>query len=197
MQINTTSDALDNLNKKLGGADIEIEPSTNKVDALKKIYKTLGGTDDVKGLSTVYQVLEKITEVAGGGGGSLPSVTSADEGKVLAVNESGEWAANMPNDFIVRVDTNEGVFVSATTIYMADADYLKNKIDNNIPIIGYAYNVDADSPDFTTLYSSVIQGNKEIDGEDIFYDIVLYSTLDFEHKLRFGYSLNTSEWWSD
>ena len=68
MQINTTSDALDNLNKKLGGADIEIEPSTNKVDALKKIYKTLGGTDDVKGLSTVYQVLEKITEVAGGGG---------------------------------------------------------------------------------------------------------------------------------
>ena len=70
MQINTTSDALDNLNKKLGGADIEIEPSTNKVDALKKIYKTLGGTDDVKGLSTVYQVLEKITEVAEGGGGS-------------------------------------------------------------------------------------------------------------------------------
>lgn len=69
MQINTTSDALDNLNKKLGGADIEIEPSTNKVDALKKIYKTLGGTDDVKGLSTVYQVLEKITEVAEGGGG--------------------------------------------------------------------------------------------------------------------------------
>ena len=69
MQINTTSDALDNLNKKLGGADIEIEPSTNKVDALKKIYKTLGGTDDVAGLSTVYQVLEKITEVAEGGGG--------------------------------------------------------------------------------------------------------------------------------
>lgn len=71
MQINTTSDALDNLNKKLGGADIEIEPSTNKVDALKKIYKTLGGTDDVSGLSTVYQVLEKITEVAEGGGGGL------------------------------------------------------------------------------------------------------------------------------
>lgn len=76
MQINTASDALDNLNKKLGGADIEIEPSTNKVDALKKIYKTLGGTDDVKGLSTVYQVLEKITEVAeGGGGGGIENVT--------------------------------------------------------------------------------------------------------------------------
>lgn len=102
MQINTTSDALDNLNKKLGGADIEIEPSTNKVDALKKIYKTLGGTDDVKGLSTVYQVLEKITEVAeGGGGGSLPSVTSADAGKLLAVNDSGEWAAEQKIFYLI------------------------------------------------------------------------------------------------
>ncbi len=27
------------------------------------------------------------------GGSSLPSVTSADAGKVLAVNDSGEWAA--------------------------------------------------------------------------------------------------------
>lgn len=84
MQINTTSDALDNLNKKLGGADIEIEPSTNKVDALKKIYKTLGGTDDVKGLSTVYQVLEKITEVAEGGGGGDFSTA-----EVTINNESG------------------------------------------------------------------------------------------------------------
>ena len=132
-----------------------------------------------------------------GASADLPAVTEADAGKVLAVNDSGEWAAESPYDFIVRVDLAEGVFVSATTIYMADADYLKNKIDNHIPIIGYAYNVDADMPDLTTIYSSVIQGIKETDGEDIFYDIAVLSTLDFEHKLRFGYSLNTLEWWVD
>lgn len=40
----------------------------------------------------------------GGGGSSLPSVTSADAGKVLAVNGSGEWAAE-----------EKIVFISATT----------------------------------------------------------------------------------
>lgn len=92
MQINTTSDALDNLNKKLGGADIEIEPSTNKVDALKKIYKTLGGTDDVKGLSTVYQVLEKITEVAEGGGGGGGDFSTA----IATVQITGETFFEIP-----------------------------------------------------------------------------------------------------
>ena len=105
MQINTTSDALDNLNKKLGGADIEIEPSTNKVDALKKIYKTLGGTDDVKGLSTVYQVLEKITEVAEGGGGGDSDFTIAN----VTI-----WASGL-NYYLPVLDEQDGInFINAT-----------------------------------------------------------------------------------
>lgn len=103
MQINTTSDALDNLNKKLGGADIEIEPSTNKVDALKKIYKTLGGTDDVAGLSTVYQVLEKITEVAEGGGGGDLTIAN------VSISASGL------NYYLPVLDEQDGInFINAT-----------------------------------------------------------------------------------
>lgn len=39
------------------------------------------------------------------GGSALPEVTSADEGKVLAVNDSGEWAAE--NIFFKTTD-NDG-----------------------------------------------------------------------------------------
>ena len=43
----------------------------------------------------------------GGGGSSLPSVTSADKGKVLAVNASGEWAAE--NKIAIIHESEEGV----------------------------------------------------------------------------------------
>lgn len=43
-----------------------------------------------------------------GGGSSLPSVTSADAGKVLAVNNSGVWGAQEPigKKFIVTLTPN-------------------------------------------------------------------------------------------
>lgn len=126
MQINTTSDALDNLNKKLGGADIEIEPSTNKVDALKKIYKTLGGTDDVKGLSTVYQVLEKITEVAEGGGGSSVLFLEEDENGSIGVSYNDLKDALDDNILPVLKYDSEGtygVFYLATIFHNEGENY--------------------------------------------------------------------------
>lgn len=42
-------------------------------------------------------------ELGIGGGSDLPEVTSADEGKVLAVNASGEWAAE--NKIMIVKDT--------------------------------------------------------------------------------------------
>lgn len=44
-----------------------------------------------------------------GGGSGLPSVTSADEGKVLAVNSSGEWAAEQKIFYLIY-DEGENTF---------------------------------------------------------------------------------------
>ena len=73
MAMKTVSQSLDDLNVKLGGTAGAIEPSTTKADALKAIYSTLGGTDDVSNISTVSEMVDKVTEVAEGGGGLEPA----------------------------------------------------------------------------------------------------------------------------
>lgn len=69
-KINTVSEALDILNTAVGGTAGEIPADATKVDALKQVYKTLGGAPaDVEELSTVSEMVEKLANVAGGGGG--------------------------------------------------------------------------------------------------------------------------------
>lgn len=53
-----------------------------------------------------------------GAGSDLPVVTSADAGKVLAVNASGEWAAEKwaEYDAVVNIIYSGGNFVSATPL---------------------------------------------------------------------------------
>ena len=66
-------------------------------EALKQVYTALGGNDDeVLDMSTNTELIQEIAGVATGGGG-LPEVSDADEGKVLTVDSSGEWAAKMPS----------------------------------------------------------------------------------------------------
>ena len=78
-----------------------------------RIVENLGGTPEKNktGLDKILEILES----GGGGGGGLPEVTSSDEGKVLAVNASGEWAASAQP--VVFVDyTDDGIaFVSSKT----------------------------------------------------------------------------------
>lgn len=67
-------------------------------DALKQLYEALGGDDpEVLELSTNTELIQEIAKVAPSGGSGLPEVTDVDEGKVLTVDSSGEWAAEMPS----------------------------------------------------------------------------------------------------
>lgn len=67
-------------------------------DALKQLYEALGGDDpEVLELSTNTELIQEIAKVASSGGSGLPEVSDVDEGKVLTVDSSGEWAAEMPS----------------------------------------------------------------------------------------------------
>lgn len=68
------------------------------VDALKAIYVALGGSaDTVANMVLIPDVLGAIaTLISAGLPGALPEVKKADEGKVLTVNNKGEWVAALP-----------------------------------------------------------------------------------------------------
>lgn len=63
------------------------------IQALQNLYVSKGGTlSDVADLVTIPDMINAIAELpASGGGASLPSVTAADNGKVLGV-VNGAWA---------------------------------------------------------------------------------------------------------
>lgn len=63
-------------------------------EALRAVYAALGGTAaDVANLDTTPEILDKLAALlAAGEIAVLPTVTAADNGKVLTVS-GGEWAA--------------------------------------------------------------------------------------------------------
>ena len=63
------------------------------VIALKGLYVALGGdADDVAEITTIDGMIDAITIVASAGlPGTLPAVTSTENGKIMKVVE-GEWA---------------------------------------------------------------------------------------------------------
>lgn len=67
------------------------------VEALKGLYAALGGTAaDVAGITLIPDMIDAIAEHIGtGGAAELPTVTAADNGKVLTVAD-GAWAAVTP-----------------------------------------------------------------------------------------------------
>lgn len=62
------------------------------VDALKEIYKALGGSaDDVANMTLNADVIAAIATKVAGSGSAIPAVTAEDNGKILAV-VNGKWA---------------------------------------------------------------------------------------------------------
>ena len=76
------------------------------LDALKTINEKLGGTNDPneKWGTLLQEIAENID--GGGGGSSLPSVTSDDNGDVLTVVE-GEWAKVEPTSCLPSVTSDD------------------------------------------------------------------------------------------
>lgn len=64
------------------------------VEALKELYIALGGSaPNVADITLIPDMIKAIAaHISGGGVAELPSVTTADNGKVLTVVE-GEWSA--------------------------------------------------------------------------------------------------------
>ena len=64
------------------------------VEALKELYIALGGSAaNAADITLIPDMIKAIAaHISGGGAAELPSVTTADNGKVLTVVE-GEWSA--------------------------------------------------------------------------------------------------------
>ncbi len=99
------------------------KPSYNIMDrdthnTLVNAFKT-GGIAYTDDDGTVHKIADDYINASGGS--DLPEVTSADEGKVLAVNSSGEWAAERQG--LIHL-TDSGIDVSA--------NQLKAMLDNGV-----------------------------------------------------------------
>ena len=121
-----------------------------------------------------------------GGGASLPSVTSADAGKVLGVNDSGVWGAQEPigKKFIVTLTPTDLDYSGTMDKTVAEIDVAYKagrkvifRLDGrgaSLPVFDCAVNVVEDGGDTYPSYQAFVL----IGMADSLLDIYTYSTVD-------------------
>ena len=111
-----------------------------------RIVENLGGTPE-KNKTGVDKILEILESGGGGGGSSLPEVTSSDEGKVLAVNASGEWTAELKAIYFSSPTGNISYNIAKDYLTKGIIVICGNLIDNPTSIgllLGVFYNSEAE-----------------------------------------------------
>lgn len=115
------------------------------VQALRSLYLKLGGsltdtyTDIANGIAvvdyaTIPDMVDAVTKKAGGGGTSLPSVSSSDNGDVLTV-VNGAWAKSAPASseaMLVTFTASDGTYSADKTLAEINTEW-----GNSKNIIGY------------------------------------------------------------
>lgn len=107
----------------------------DNVTPITREEKILSG-EDLQPKTRFEYFLKEASKQTGDSG--LPEVTSSDEGKVLAVNASGEWAAKNPYDIVLRYNLDEGVVQSVTAIVFNEQSVL-DKMAIDAPISIYSF----------------------------------------------------------
>ena len=81
----------------------------NLLNGINEVITKMGGETNPEKLTILSGLAQIISLLNGGGGGgsNLPEVTSADEGKVLTVNNTGDWDAETPA--VIKGDDNGAV----------------------------------------------------------------------------------------
>lgn len=138
------------------------------VQSLKALYVKLGGSlsdtypeinDGVKvgDYTTVADMIQAVTKVAGSGGGSaLPDVTAADNGKNLSVVD-GSWAASVPNVYqISGTAVYEGGALKSITLNTT-VNQLKAAFEASRVVIGSFTGVEPENLKFHAGFITVIE----------------------------------------
>ena len=130
-----------------------------------------------------YALLLKKIEEGGGGGSGLPSVTEADNGKVLSV-VNGAWAAALyPNyDAVITLDSANDY---GPELIYGNFNSTLNKLNNGVPVFAFCWAFDTGSGaprNVTTI---------EIDGDDIALTIKMGEN---DTRLLIWHDDGTVEW---